>query len=177
MDDFFEFLAGMDLIDPIEGFLSTFRYADWAGAYERWGVFGIATELAASFTRHNSPIVWVQRGTGWSGVDVERLLTQRGVRVYGRGFAGKRLCFRVKRRQARWAEYLLERAGVPVVSGVIDARNITWAKNARETRGAVVPTRRRQRSGFSAAREMLQTFLIGGAGLVVVLFVIAWLLH
>ncbi len=112
------------MIDPIEGVISTFRYADWAGAYERRGVFGIATELAASFTRHNSPLVWVQRGAGWSGVEVERWLTRYSAKVYGRGFAGNALCFRVKRRQARWAEYLMERAGIPGVSALVDARNI-----------------------------------------------------
>jgi hypothetical protein len=143
MNKFIDFLASMDLVDPIEGFISTFRYADWAGAYERRGIVGLVTELVASFSGHNAPLVWVQRGVGWSGVAVERLLTQRGIRVYGRGFAGNALCFRVKRRQARWAEYLMLRAGVPVVSAPVDARNIRWAKNARETRGAVVPARRR----------------------------------
>ena len=175
MDDFFEFLAGMDLIDPIEGVISTFLHADWAGAYERRGVFSYLTELVACFTRHNSPIVWVQRGADWNGVEVERRLADYGVTVYGRGFAGNAICFRVKRRQARWAEYLTERAGIPVVSAPIDAWHIQWAKNARETRGAKPP--HRVRSRWSAGREMVSTFLVGGAGLLVVLLLAQWLLR
>ncbi len=97
--------------------------------------------------------------------------------VNGHGFAGNAICFRVKRRQARWAEYLLERAGVPVVSAPIDARNIQWAKNARETRGAKPPRRARSKSKWSAGRETAQTFLVGGAGLLVVLLFAQWLLR
>ena len=175
MDDFFDFLAGMDLIDPIEGVISTFLHADWAGAYERRGVFGYLTELVACLTRHNSPIVWVQRRAGWSGVEIERWLANYGVTIYGRGFAGNALCFRVKRRQARFAEYLMLRAGMPVVSAPVDERNIQWAKNARETRGAKPPMWKQSR--WSAGREMVSTFLVGGLGLVVVLFVVSWLLH
>jgi len=62
--------------------------------------------------------------TGFRGVDVEMLLRQYGVRVWGREVIGdEELALLVKQRQAIWAEYILCRAGVPLTSSLLDPRN------------------------------------------------------
>ena len=128
MSDLLETLAHLDLVDPVEGFLSTFRYADWSGAYRRAGIIGVAGELFASLAAINCWTIWVQRHAGWNGVEVEALLKRHGVRIWGRGFLDERIFFRVKKRQARWAEYLLLRRGVPVTNDPFDPRNVDYAE-------------------------------------------------
>ncbi|MBN1815343.1 MAG: hypothetical protein JXA14_26160 [Anaerolineae bacterium] len=56
------------------------------------------------------------RGTAWSGWMVEKLLLHYGVRSFGRGFDGGTLWLHVPRHQANWAEYVMRRHGVPLVS-------------------------------------------------------------
>jgi hypothetical protein len=135
-----ESLAYLDLVDPIEGFLSTFRYADWNGAYRRAGIFGVVSEFFASLAAINCWTIWVQRHAGWDGAEIEALLMRHGVRIWGRGFIGERIYFRVKKRQARWAEYLLLRRGISVTSSPFDPRNPKYAE--RYAPGSEPPTRK-----------------------------------
>src|SRR5512132_2143394 len=125
MADWLDALAYLDLIDPIEGFVATFQNADWKGAQRRAGVAGLGGEFLASLAAANCWTIWVERNAGWSGAEIERLLGRHGVRVWGRGFDGERIFFRVKKRQARWAEYLLQRRGVAVMN-VYDSRNVEY---------------------------------------------------
>jgi hypothetical protein len=108
-------LAKLDFIGRIEGWISTFGRADWHRAGKR-GVAGIAGEIGRCLTRSNSPAIHLRRNAGWTGVEVERLLAGYGVRIFDRAFTGDTLCFRVTERQHEWADYLLRRAGVPVVT-------------------------------------------------------------
>ncbi len=142
MTDWLDALAYLNLIDPIEGWISTFRYADWKGARDRAGIAGVLTELLASVAATNCFTIWVKRDAGWSGSEIEQLLARHGVRVWGRGFADDQICFRVKKRQARWAEYLLLRRGVAVTSN-FDARN--WHYAQRHAPGSEPPKRRTRR--------------------------------
>lgn len=121
--------AYFDPIDRIEGVISTFRHADWNGAYERNGVVGLSQEFVACFTMSNSPTIRVARHSPWRGIDVEMLLKRHGVKVWDRGIAGDDLYFCVKRRQVEWAEYLLLRAGVPVTSVLNEPRNLEWTED------------------------------------------------
>ncbi|MDE3088496.1 MAG: hypothetical protein KGJ80_03815 [Chloroflexota bacterium] len=139
MSDLLESLAYLDLIDPIEGFISTFRYADWNGAFRRAGLVGVIGEFVASLGAINCWTIWVQRDAGWNGFEVEALLMRHGVRIWGRGFIGEQIFFRVKKRQAGWAEYLLLRRGVPVTSGPFDPRNADYAE--RYAPGSEPPAR------------------------------------
>jgi len=141
MADLVESLAYLDLVDPVEGFLSTFRHADWSGAYCRAGLVGVVAEFLASLAAINCRTICIQRHAGWSGVEIEALLMRHGVRIWGRGFVGEQLFFRVKKRQARWAEYLLLRRGVPVTSGPFDPRNARYAE--RYAPGSEPPTNRK----------------------------------
>ncbi len=141
-----ESLAYLDLVDPVEGFLSTFRYADWEGAYRRAGILGVISEFFASLAAINCWTIWVQRDAGWNGIEVEALLMRHGVRIWGRGFVGEQIYFRVKRRQTRWAEYLLLRRGVPVTSSPFDARNTEYAEQYAP---GSEPPNRKERSNSS----------------------------
>jgi hypothetical protein len=117
-----------DPINRIEGAISTFLNADWHGAYRRDGIAGVISEFVACVTSDNAPTIRVSRYSHWRGIDIERLLKRYGVKVWDRGLAGDALYFCVKRRQVRWAEYLLLRAGVPVMSVLTEPRNRKWAE-------------------------------------------------
>lgn len=67
-------------------------------------------------------------GQGFTGADVEKLMRQYGIRIWGRQLdLDDELGFLVKRSQAVWAEYLLCRAGVPLTCKLLDNRNEAWA--------------------------------------------------
>ncbi len=58
----------------------------------------------------------VPRYGSLSGREIEQMLHRYGVKIWDRNFSKDSLFFRVKFKQARWAEYLLRRARVPVLS-------------------------------------------------------------
>ncbi|MCB0045047.1 MAG: hypothetical protein KDD92_06440 [Caldilineaceae bacterium] len=61
---------------------------------------------------------------GRSGLDVEMMLRQYGIRVWGREMDDSLdRALLVKRSQAVWAEYLLCRAGVSLTCPLLDPRN------------------------------------------------------
>ncbi len=128
MSDWIELLASLDVIDRIEGFIATFRYADWDRAYHARGVNGLLDEFFACLMTLNCWTIRVNRHTGWSGDQIQDLLAHYGVRVWGRGFTTKDYFFSVKERQARWAEYVLLCQGIPVTSRLYDPRNREYAE-------------------------------------------------
>lgn len=92
-------MFNLDLIDPIDAWFGRILN----GPMHRF-----------SFSRHG----------GFSGAEVEMLLRQYGVRVWGREFdAPDELALLVKKRQAIWAEYILCRACVPLTCQLLDPRN------------------------------------------------------
>ncbi len=126
-DLIYDTVLGMDYIDRIEGMISTFINADWRKAYKKRGVVGILTELVSCVVSHNAPTIRVSRHDGHSGIEIERLLKKFGVRLWDRGATSHELYFCVKRRQVKWAEYVLLRAGIPVTSVLKESRNTEWA--------------------------------------------------
>ncbi len=52
--------------------------------------------------------------SGWNAFDVEDLMKQHGIKMWGSQITGGEFFFSVKLEQAQWAEYLLLRYGVPV---------------------------------------------------------------
>ena len=74
--------------------------------------------------------------TTTTGADVERILRRYKIRVFGRRITSKHAMLSVPSKQAAWAEYLLLRAGAPVVTR-FDARNAAWA--ARHPAGQLPP--------------------------------------
>lgn len=138
--DFLDIFRYFDPIDRIEGAISTFLNADWAKAFQRKGPAGVASEFAACITAYNAPTIRISRHCSWRGLDIERLLFRYGVKVWDRGASGEEFYFCVKRRQVKWAEYVLLRAGIPVTSSLRESRNTEWA--ARHPANSL-PTQRR----------------------------------
>lgn len=126
--DWLNALTSFDPINRAEGVVSTFLNADWGGAYERGGLFGLLDEFLACVTSRNAPTIRVSRRSHWRGIDIERMLRRHGVKIWDRGVSGDELYFCVKLRQVKWAEYVLLRAGVPVTCALTEPRNSAWAE-------------------------------------------------
>lgn len=61
----------------------------------------------------------ISTATEFSGIDAEATLRQYGVRIWGREICGNdEVALNVRATQAKWAEYLLSRRGIPIVSPV-----------------------------------------------------------
>lgn len=104
-----DFIAYLDLVDKIEEFAFPFFHADWRAARKR-GVLGIAREIMNCFTAGNTEQIVITRpqyGGAQTGTEAEKLLQRHGVPIGGRGFFGTKLFFRVPKRQARWAQWLI----------------------------------------------------------------------
>ena len=71
-------------------------------------------------------VLYPDRGGKHSRKEVEMLLRHYGIAVYGRTHDSKHMYFRVKKRQARWAEYILLHAGVALTSPPFDQRNLAY---------------------------------------------------
>ncbi len=78
-----------------------------------------------------------------TGNGYEALLKRYGVVIFGRRATSKYLIFSVKTKQAKWAEYLLLRAGAPVVT-TFDRRNAGWAS---QHSGTLPPAWRDRKDG------------------------------
>ncbi len=128
MAAWYEFITGIDLLNRLEGLISSFIYADWKGASKSGGTGGIASEFLRTATGANKHRFWVARDAGWSGIDIENFLGKYGVVLWDRGFLGDEYFFCVKERQANWAEYLLQRRGVPVYSDPFNVKNRSYAQ-------------------------------------------------
>jgi hypothetical protein len=96
--DLFEFLVNFDWISPLIAFIETAIYG------HGWTFY-------------------LDLDSGWTGVQCERLLKSKGVKVYGRCIANGDVFFQVPTRQAEWAEYLLLRAGAPLKYALFSERN------------------------------------------------------
>ena len=75
----------------------------------------------------------------WSLNDIRDCLGDYHVYTYGHGFNESEIWTHVKGDQARWAEYLLQRAGAPVIMAEVDGRNVGWATDAKH--GGAMPAR------------------------------------
>ena len=63
-----------------------------------------------------------------TGYEAEVFLRNHGVYVWGRFFDCENVYFNVKKEQASWAEYLLEREGIATANTPVDPRNRVWAE-------------------------------------------------
>lgn len=107
MDLLDDFVFGpFNLIDRIEGILTGIRYRDLG---------------------HQFAIPRADKGGPLTLAEIEDLLARYSVAVYGRTHDANRMYFHVKKRQARWAEHILLRAGAVLNSPPVDARSAHWA--------------------------------------------------
>lgn len=100
--------------------LGTIRYADWRGASQRSGVIGVALESLQTAAGSNTGPFFVPCNSQWKINDIQALLLRHGIKVWGVGYWNNELFFRVKKRQAHWAQYVLLRAGVPLLHGLLE---------------------------------------------------------
>lgn len=149
--------ASLDPIGRFEGMISTFRNANWRNAYQVRGVTGVIDEFFACVNYANAPTISVSRYSRWRGIDIEQLLHRHGVKIWDCRVAGDELYFCVKRRQLKWAEYLLLRAGVPVTSALIEPRNTEWAE--KYPPGSEPPTRRAKPETLAGLIDQLRALL------------------
>lgn len=75
-------------------------------------------DLLIGRLRHGPMVkIMLERGCGFTGYQAEQILRRYHVRVWGRVCDhSEEVGFYVKASQAKWATYLLWRAGVPLVS-------------------------------------------------------------
>jgi hypothetical protein len=67
---------------------------------------------------------------GWSALAIQMMLHEAGVRIWGLSIVAGIITFRLKRSQARYAQYLLERNGIPYQGGM----DITSSKSKEHQR-------------------------------------------
>lgn len=88
---------------------------------------GWACALAYGDAGHQFRIRRVDKGGKHSLPEIKMILAEYGVVTYWYGFNAKHITFRIKKRQARWGEYVLLRAGVKLLNQSFDHRNSGWA--------------------------------------------------
>ncbi len=160
-----------DPIDRIEGMICTFYYANWKKA-RKGGPLGILLEFLSAAVNYSAPTIFVRRNVR-SGQQIEQLLMRHGIKLWDRGLKDEyTLYFCVKRRQVGWAEYLMERAGLELLSQH-DPNARRYGANAREKGLTREPPFKKAVSGWDSIRTELVTFAIGGTGLLI-LFVLAY---
>jgi hypothetical protein len=84
---------------------------------------------------------------GWSGRDIAELLRRRGVKSWGHMVVDHTLILRVRQKQARWAQYLLQSAGIPLEGGTVAPTS---------ARGAKPSPRPRERRADGGVMDMLR---------------------
>lgn len=109
-------------VDRLEGWIMSLRYGDYASARQR-GILALVGEVGSSLLETNTYHFAMRRDGRHSLNEVEALLKRYGIPIFGRTHDAHCLYFHVKKRQARWAEYILLHAGVELVNPVFDPRN------------------------------------------------------
>lgn len=99
--------------------LGNFWYADWRGAWQRGGVVGVAIEALRAALGLSAEPFFVPTKSAWQIGAIRQLLARHGIGLWGVGYWNHELFFRVTARQAHWAQYVLLRAGVPLLHGYL----------------------------------------------------------
>ncbi len=119
----FDSIAGpLDIGDRVLGLIAAIRHGNYRAAGQH-GPVGIAHEVARSAVGSNIQRFTVPRGTNFNFLTVRRLLGKYGIAAFGRTYDAKYFYFSVKKRQARWAEYVMLNAGVELANPTFDRRN------------------------------------------------------
>jgi len=100
------FAGNLNLLDVIEGFVRGLAYGD----------FG-----------YQMIVKRVDKGGSHRMSEAIEILKGYGVDSFWFGFDSQNMYFRVKNRQARWAEYVLLHAGVELLNPAFDQRNAGYA--------------------------------------------------
>lgn len=71
---------------------------------------------------------------GWSGRAIANTLRRHGVKTWGHMIVNHSIMITVRRKQARWAQYLLEREGIPIQYGLIPEKGATVSRPRRRAK-------------------------------------------
>jgi len=110
-----EFLTGFYWLLLPQTILQTLWYGEWRLAYQRYGCLGWPLEFVCSLLGLNMWAFAVPVNGGWRGRDVEKLLAQYDLPVWGWTYIDGTAIFHVRRSQAEWTEEILLSAGVSLV--------------------------------------------------------------
>ena len=126
-----DYLGFLNVLDWLEGLIMAFRYDDLSPH---------RIALHCPFDEDWWDEQEAQNGVRfWNMSEVRRLLESYHIPCFWHGYNSEEIYTHVPRRQARWAEYLLLRAGAPVIMSTVDGRNQQWASNPAH--GGRMPTR------------------------------------
>ncbi|HHB91193.1 MAG TPA: hypothetical protein ENK60_07775 [Anaerolineae bacterium] len=117
-----EAIAQFDLID---------RFAAWFGHWWHrpfWKADRPLRVFLENLTWTGHVRFAIPRDGDTTGYEAEVFLRNHGVYVWGRFFDCENVYFNVKKEQASWAEYLLEREGITTANAPVDPRNQVWAE-------------------------------------------------
>jgi len=106
VDAFDDFFGSLNIIDIAEGLIRGLLYGD----------------MGYQFIIRRG-----DKGGKHSLTEVREILKGYGIDTFWFGFDSQKMYFRVKNRQARWAEYLLLNAGVELLNPTFDHRNAGYA--------------------------------------------------
>lgn len=120
-------------------FLS-FWYADWKGSYERGNILGLIWEFFRSLLGLNTWPFFIEGTLSWEKQQVQELFVPYGIAMWGWGYYNGRFYFRVKYRQARWAEYILLTNGVPVVGKLLGGYSPNQPEGTQELEDQAAPS-------------------------------------
>jgi hypothetical protein len=119
MKEFLQFLTYFDWLALPRTVFQTFMHADWSTAGQKHGAPGIFLEAGASLIGTNTFPFFVPLDSPWGAAEIETLLRSKGIKSWGLGYANNEMFFRVSKKQAAWAQYLMLRAGVPLLHQLI----------------------------------------------------------
>ena len=92
LDNLLHLMASFDLISPI-------------------------LAIAQNIANGPSHTFLIPENCGWSGRQIEHMLRRHGIKTWGLMIIARKLRITVRVAQARWAQYLLDREGIPVEYG------------------------------------------------------------
>ncbi len=128
MPGFLDLMDMFNLVDRLEGLMSSLINADWKNASRRSGGAGVVTELGRTLVGANTWSFSIPRDAGWTGTSIEQFLKHYGIKVWGRRVTSQHFHFSVEERQANWAEYLLLRRGIPVEGRLFNPQNAAYGR-------------------------------------------------
>ena len=86
----------------------------------------------------------IPQASGWSGREISRMLREHGVKHWGMMIVNHTLMLSVRQKQARWADYLLQRSGIPLLNPISSSQPATaGARPSAEGGPERQPARRR----------------------------------
>jgi len=96
---------------------------------------------AKNGSRHS---FFVDRYVGWSANDIERMLKQSGIEMWGIVFFKESIAFDVKESQALQTQYLLQQNGLPILQGAVAAYHL----RSRKKQAKRAPAAKKKQAGI-----------------------------